>query len=102
MNREVIAVDQDALGREGDRAYAEGPLEVWAKPLAGGAMAVALFNRTTGAARMTLRLKDAGWQGRAAARDLWRHEDAGELKDESTWTVAGHGVVLLRLTHPEK
>jgi alpha-galactosidase len=102
MNREVVAVDQDALGREGDRAYAEGPLEVWAKPLAGGAMAVALFNRTTGAARMTLRLKDAGWQGRAEARDLWRHEDAGELKDESTWTVLGHGVVLLRLTHPEK
>jgi alpha-galactosidase len=65
-------------------------------------MAVALFNRTTGAARMTLRLKDAGWQGRATARDMWRHEDAGELKDESTWTVPGHGVVLLRLTHPEK
>ncbi len=100
MNREVIAVNQDALGREGERAYAEGPLEVWSKPLEGGAMAVALFNRTTGAARMTLRLKDAGWQGRATARDLWRHEDAGELKDDSTWTVPGHGVVLLRLTHP--
>ena len=102
MNREVIAVDQDLLGREGDRAYAEGPLEVWTRPLEGGAMAVALFNRTTGAVRMTLRLKDVGWQGRAAARDLWRHEDAGELQDDSTWTVPGHGVVLLRLTHPGK
>lgn len=102
MNREVIAVDQDALGRAGDRAYAEGPLEVWARPLAGGAMAVALFNRTTGAARMTLRLQDAGWQGRAVARNLWSHADAGVLNDESTWTVAGHGVVMLRLTHPEK
>jgi len=102
MNREAIAVDQDALGRAGDRAYAEGPLEVWTRPLDGGAMAVALFNRTTGAVPMTLRLKDAGWQGRATARDLWRHEDAGELKEESTWTVPGHGVVMLRLTHSEK
>lgn len=102
MNREVIAVDQDALGRAGDRAYAEGPLEVWARPLAGGAMAVALFNRTTGAARMTLRLQDVGWQGRAVARNLWSHADAGVLNDESTWTVPGHGVVMLRLTHPEK
>jgi hypothetical protein len=65
-------------------------------------MAVALFNRTTGAVLMTLRLKNAGWQGRAAARDLWRHADAGELNEESTWTVPGHGVVMLRLTHPEK
>ena len=63
MNREVIAVDQDGLGREGDRAYTEGPLEVWSKPLEGGAMAVALFNRTTGAARMTLRLRDVDGRG---------------------------------------
>ena len=44
LNKEVIAVDQDPLGKQGERAYADGPLEVWARPLEGGAMAVALFN----------------------------------------------------------
>ncbi len=102
MNREVIAVDQDPLGRQGDCAYKQGPLEVWTKPLEGNAMAVALFNRTTGAARMTLRLRDVGWQGRAAARDLWTHEDTGVVNDETTVTVPGHGVVMLRLTRPER
>jgi alpha-galactosidase len=100
MNKEVIAVDQDALGKEGDRAYATGPLEVWAKPLAGDAMAVALFNRTTGATRMTLRLKDVGWKGEATARDLWAHEDVGILSGEKTFVVPGHGVVMLRLSRP--
>jgi alpha-galactosidase len=100
LNRDAIAVDQDALGKQGDRAYAAGPLEVWAKPLAGDAMAVALFNRTTGAARMTLRLRDLNWQGRADARDLWKHEDLGGVSGEETFTVSGHGVVMLRLTHP--
>ena len=36
MNKEVIAIDQDALGKQGDRVYAEGPVEIWAKPLKDG------------------------------------------------------------------
>ena len=102
LNKEIIAVDQDPLGKQGDRAYADGPLEVWARPLEGGAMAVALFNRTTGATHMTLRLKDVGWQGPAAARNLWTHEDAGVLNGETTVVVPGRGVVMMRLTHSAK
>ena len=100
LNKEVIAVDQDALGKEGDRAYAAGPLEVWSKPLVGDAMAVALFNRTTGATRMTLHLKDVGWRGEAAARDLWTHQDIGVLSGDKTFIVPPHGVVMLRLSRP--
>jgi alpha-galactosidase len=99
LNREVIAVDQDALGKQGIRAYKEGPLEVWSKPLKGGDLAVALFNRTTWGARMTLRLKDVGWDGEAAAFDLWTHKDIGTLNGEWSVTVPTHGVVMLRLTH---
>ena len=98
LNKEVIAVDQDPLGREGDRASKTGPLEVWSKPLAGDAMAVALFNRTTDATHITLRLKEVGWQGSAAARDLWSHQDLGVLSGEKVFTVPAHGVVLLRLS----
>ena len=100
LNKEVIAIDQDSLGKEGDRAYAAGPLEVWSRPLKGDAMAVALFNRTTIATHMTLRLKDVGWNGPAAARDLWAHEDIGVLPGEKIFIVPAHGVVMLRLTHP--
>ena len=45
-NREVVAVDQDAKGMQGRRIAQEGPLEVWAKPLADGSIAVGLFNRS--------------------------------------------------------
>jgi alpha-galactosidase len=101
LNGEVIAVDQDALGRQGDRAYAEGLLEVWTRPLADGGLAVGLFNRTTYPARMTLRLKDVGWQGPAAGRDLWAHKDIGVLSPSNTFTVPTRGVVMLKLTHPK-
>ena len=46
-NRDVIAVDQDAAGREGDRVSAEGPIEVWARPLADGSRAVGISSTGT-------------------------------------------------------
>ena len=50
-NREVIAVDQDALGKQGRRIWQSGETEVWVRDLSGGAEAVAVFNR--GAYRVT-------------------------------------------------
>lgn len=102
MNKEVIAVDQDQLGRQGDRAYATGPLECWARPLEGGAMAVGLFNRLNAPHSMTLRLADIGWSGPAVVRDLWRHQDIGTLKQDRTVIVPADGVILLRLSKPRQ
>lgn len=102
MNKEVIAVDQDPLGKQGDRAYAVGPLEVWSKPLSGGAMAVGLFNRLSSPTQMTLHLAGIRWHGPAAARDLWSHQDLGILHENYTVTVPAHGVVMLRLAKEKK
>src|SRR6185437_15413300 len=56
LNKEVIAVDQDSLGKQGDRAYETGPLEVWSKRLAGGDLAVGLFNGIRLPTEITLKL----------------------------------------------
>jgi alpha-galactosidase len=56
-NREVIAIDQDAKGVQGRRIAQEGPLEVWAKSLADGSVAVGLFNRGESANPITLSFK---------------------------------------------
>ncbi|MDR5728221.1 MAG: glycoside hydrolase family 27 protein [Terriglobia bacterium] len=102
LNKEVIAVDQDPLGKQGDRAYETGPLEVWSKPLSGGDLAIGLFNEIRMPTEMTLKLADVGWHGPAAARDLWTHSDIGVLRGEYTVMVPAHGVVMLRLSHPAK
>ena len=100
MNREVIAVDQDPLGRQGDCVWTKGPFELWSKPLQNGAMAVALFNRIGRPTRMTFHLSDLGWTGPARARDLWKHADVGTIQDAYSEVVPTHGVVMLRLTKP--
>ena len=98
MNREVIAVDQDRLGIEGNRVKATGPFEIWMKPLEGGAKAVALFNRGEAPYPMTLHLSDVGFSGPVQARNLWSHRNIGPLQDSYTVVVPKHGVVMLRLS----
>jgi alpha-galactosidase len=102
MNREVIAVDQDPLGKQGDRAYEAGPLEVWSKPLSGGDLAVGMFNGLRTPTEMTLRLSAVGWHGPALARDLWAHREIGEIHEDYTVMVPSHGMVMLRLGRPKR
>jgi alpha-galactosidase len=98
LNREVIAVNQDKLGQQVRRVSQEGKTEVWARPLAGGARAVGLFNRGEEPAKVTVRLTELGLTGKVKVRDLWAHADKGTAEGELAQTVESHGVVLLRLT----
>ena len=98
MNKDVIAVDQDRLGIQGDRVSAIGPFEVWMKPLEGGDKAVALFNRSEAEYPITVNFKSAGFDGPVHARDLWSHIDLGTLNGSYTAMVPRHGVVMLRLS----
>jgi alpha-galactosidase len=97
-NREVIAIDQDSLGKQGDRVSEVGPVEIWAKPLKGGAKAIGLFNRDDTALPITLKLSDVGFTAGAKARDVWQAKDLGKLQGTYTATVPRHGVALLILT----
>ncbi|HUZ05475.1 MAG TPA: glycoside hydrolase family 27 protein [Acidobacteriaceae bacterium] len=97
MNKDVLAVDQDSLGKQGDRISAAGPFEVWSKPLANGEEAVALFNRGTSYYPISFHLKDVGFTQPVQARDLWSHKDVGVIQDSYTAIVPRHGVVMLRL-----
>ncbi len=97
-NRDVIAIDQDPLGKQGDRVSAVGPVEIWAKPLKGGAKAIGLFNRDDTALPITLKLSDVGFTAGAKAHDVWQAKDLGKLQGTYTTTVPRHGVALLVLT----
>ncbi len=97
-NKEVIAVDQDPLGKQGDRVYTEGPIEVWSRPLAGGALAVGIFNRHQKALTAHVDFAKLGYTGNVQARDLWQHKDLGTLPAMYNVEVPAHGVLMLRLT----
>lgn len=97
-NSEVIAVDQDKLGRQGDRVLAIGPEEIWAKPLSGGAKAVGLFNRAETPRTISLKLSEVGFGPNAKLRDLWEHKDVQATKGVYTVVVPRHGAVMLKVS----
>jgi alpha-galactosidase len=110
-NREVIAVDQDALGVQGFRHLSEGALEVWLKPLQGGDWAVCFLNRGEAPHRVSFDWKKQGGltDGLSKAsfspdktvyriRDLWAGRDAGTTDSVFAASVPAHDVVMLRLS----
>ena len=97
-NHDVIAVDQDAAGKQGDRVSEEGPIEVWAKPLADGSKAVGIFNRHQLPLTAHVDLSTLGLPGGAKAKDLWLNKDLGKIDSTITAQIPSHGVLLLRLS----
>ena len=100
-NKEVIAVDQDPLGKQGRVVAGAGTnLEVWSKEMTGtNTRAVALFNRGSSSASITVKWSDIGLPaGSATVRDLWKAQDVGSFTDQYTANgVASHDVVLLKI-----
>ncbi len=98
-NKEVIAIDQDPLGRAGRRVHVDGTSEVWSRELADGGRAVALLNRGPAAATISAAWTDIGYPAQlpAAVRDLWAHQDRGPAHGSFSAEVPSHGVVLLRI-----
>ena len=97
-NKEVIAIDQDRLGKAADRVYAEGTEEIWERPLADGSKAVGIFNRFDWPQTIEISFRQFGFKGSVKARDIWADKDLGALPAHYKARVPGHGVVLLRVS----
>lgn len=95
-NKEVVALDQDPLGKQAHSAWREGPWEVMIKPLADGSTAIGIFNKGEPQEPVTVRFKQLGLANSLQLRDLWAHKDLGKFQDSFTIKVPNHGVVLLR------
>jgi alpha-galactosidase len=96
-NKEVIAVDQDPLGRQGERVRKSGDLEVWARPLKNGNRAVVLFNRGASEQEIEVAWEDLAYPSHlsAAVRDLWQKRELGRFTGKFSAPVAPHGVVMV-------
>ena len=103
-NPEVIAIDQDAGGRQGTRVGSSGKGEVWMRSLRDGSRAVVLFNRSKSAKKISVRWSeiDEPESDGLLVRDLWQRRDLGIVKDGYSAVVAAHGVVMIRVSAAAK
>lgn len=96
---ELIAINQDVLGKQATRIRSENGLQVWQKPLKDGSVAVALLNVTTEDAQMNFSLEEIGFSTgkKATIRDLWKQENLESIKDSYQTTVVAHGVEVFKV-----
>lgn len=98
-NREVISVNQDIAGIQGNRVYAdnEREIEVWSKPLNDGSVAVGLFNLSDNKQEISITWDKLNIQDRQKVRNLWTQKDEGVFSSEFQANVLPHGVVFIKI-----
>ncbi len=100
-NKDVIAIDQDPLGKQASVVSNANGQWVLDKPLADGGNAIALFNAgDTPWTDATVSMTSLGLSSSAPylARDLWAHSDATVQGTINAGTIAPHSTVLLRVS----
>ncbi len=102
-NKDVIAIDQDKLGKQGRRVYSEGEVDVWERDLSGGAKAIAVLN--AGSDRYSthpfhLSLAKLGLSSAQTGKDLWTGKDVA-LSDNMPIEIASHDILLVRIEAPK-
>ena len=97
-NDEVLAVNQDILGKQATVVSKQDSCGVLAKDLEDGSKAAGLFNITDSLTRkLTVKWNELGIQGKWIVRDLWRQKDLGTFDNEFSADVPPHGVVMISL-----
>jgi alpha-galactosidase len=99
-NRDVVAVDQDALGQQARRLWRHGDLEAWARPLKGGEVAIILLNRgkSQSAASVTWEQLNLPASLKADVKNLWSKQVTRAASGSYGGVIDSHGVLMARIT----
>ena len=110
-NKEVIAINQDALGVQGFKHNTKDSVETWFKPLSNGEWAIAFLNRNQSKAvtinydwqsgviidSLSKTSLDAA-QTNYKIRNVWANKDLGNTKKVLSVVVPPHDILMLRLS----
>ncbi len=110
-NHEVIAVNQDILGKQGRIIRESNGKMIMVKDLSDGTLAVGIFHISEDSnepasyfdfgekepVKIKVTAEELGIHGTFEARDLWRQQDLGEFDNFIELEVPQHGVQLISI-----
>ena len=105
-NDEVLAVDQDPLGKQATCVIKDGHLRVYAKDwkTAAAPWVSSTSGTETGGNCLSRTSAKLNLSGKQTVRDLWRQKDIATMdtaKDSLPLTIPAHGVLLYKFTTAE-
>ena len=76
LNKDIIAIDQDPLGKQAFRVMRKDGVEAWKKPLSDGKVAIAFLNRNSTEETVLSGLEQLELDPKVAYEvyDVWKHE----------------------------
>jgi alpha-galactosidase len=97
-NDEVLAVNQDPLGKQAIQIRVTDEYEVWARDLEDGHKAVGLFNKTEKPLYVPVEMKDLQLDGKWSMRDVWSQNDLGRICGHFEMKTRPHGARMVVLS----
>lgn len=90
LNKEAIAINQDALGKAAERKIMTDSYQVFVRPLSGGRHAVALLNTADKTQKLSVDFKQLGLNGKYSLRDIWQHKQVSKAATKWSGLVDAH------------
>jgi hypothetical protein len=97
-NDEVLAVNQDPLGKQAVQVRVTDVYEVWARDLEDGSKALGLFNKTEKPLEVPVEMKDLQLAEKWNLRDLWTQTDLGKVRTHFEMSTRPHGARMIILS----
>lgn len=96
-NREVIAVNQDILGKQAEPEVIDGDIQIWKRPLSDGGYAIGIFNLGGKDTNVNLAsyLPQLRLSSLKSVRDLWRQKDISAT--DLNYYLPTHGVKYIKV-----
>ena len=98
---EIVAIDQDAGGRQGRRLWRDGDIETWVRDLGtDGEHVIAVLNRGSAIREVRIALEDIGVAPRTnvRVRDLWKRSDVGKTRREILIATSANSATVLAVS----
>ncbi|MCX6168959.1 MAG: putative Ig domain-containing protein [Ignavibacteriales bacterium] len=95
-NDEVLAIDQDPLGKQATPKIKKDNIQVWVKDLEDGSKSIGIFNTGDVSQKFVLNFSEIGLDTKTKIRDLWRQKNLGEFDEKFGTIIPSHGVVLIK------
>ncbi|MEC4005469.1 glycoside hydrolase family 27 protein [Flavobacterium sp. SUN052] len=111
-NKELIAINQDALGIQGFKYSEENGIAIWVKPLENGDWAISFFNKSSTEKEINFNWKQNTIVDEInnlstsfdklnySVRDIWNAKNLKNTKDIFNAKLKSHDVITLRLNKP--
>lgn len=96
-NEEIIAVNQDALGKAASLAATLNHTELWLKQMEDGSLVLGLLNLSNETIQTKLPFSALQLKGKYKMRNLWKKEDLGVFENEIQTGIPAHGIVMLQM-----